>query len=586
MLGRELRTITTAAGGPQEAYDDVIFGDHGIVVQQTADMNEPEPRLQKIQTTTIASVRLIESRAYQNGADDVIFGNLGRDVIVAGAGHDLADGDEADDMVFGDNSFLTRRVVEPEFPTVTNYDGPPNATSGRFQALCGTLLYSRSDRTACGITGDENTSGLLLVNGVWQPYRDPDSPGIDTYPWWAEYAVDFDDENLSSQFHSFDVQLSVDDPSNANAKGAGSFGNDYLAGSQGHDQIFGEMGNDVIQGDGGIEKAFAAESHAGASRSPDGCSGTANVNLVCDYVGDLDIVPSFEASTDGEDYVEGGGGSDIAFGGLGQDDILGGSSDFFGLVDETLTLVGQTVKLAGLPGTWEITARSGSTLTLTGAAPFVAGPFNTTIELVGIKKYANVAVTLTSDPSGGGTLTLLGVTWASLELVPGMDRRPDGADLLPGAKYVTFNYDNYGAMKLVVRGVHQLDYTPGGPDFSPDTFFAPGTQNPVCNDAGAQAVGNCSTPLPTCAGTLSKYTDIGGRDEIHGEASDDTVYSGCGDDVVYGDAQDDDLVGGWGNDWLSGGAGLDGIRGDDGRIFTSRNTGCNGANCWQDNGDF
>ena len=36
------------------------------------------------------------------------------------------------------------------------------------------------------------------------------------------------------------------------------------------------------------------------------------------------------------------------------------------------------------------------------------------------------------------------------------------------------------------------------------------------------------------------------------------------------------LRGGWGNDWLSGGVGSDGILGDDGRIFTSRNTGLTG----------
>ena len=197
--GRTVREITTALGGPQEAYDDVIFGDHGAVVQQTADPNEPDKRLQKIQTTAIASIRLVESRAYGNGGDDAIFGNLGRDVVIGGAGHDIADGDEADDMVFGDNAFLLRRVVEAEFPLATNYAGPLNTTSGRFQALCGTLLYSRTDRAnACafGNPVGTDTSGLLLVNGVWQSYRDPDSPGIDTHPWWSEYLVDFDDEDL------------------------------------------------------------------------------------------------------------------------------------------------------------------------------------------------------------------------------------------------------------------------------------------------------------------------------------------------------------------------------------------------------
>ena len=165
-------------------------------------------------------------------------------------------------------------------------------------------------------------------------------------------------------------------------------------------------------------------------------------------------------------------------------------------------------------------------------------------------------------------------------------------------RYVRFAYDNYSSVatydpngKIVVRGVHLLDYTPGGPDFLPANFFAPGTQSPLCSSAGDDATGECSTPLPTCAGniatvtdpadaTASRYTDIGGADEVHGESSDDTVYSGCGNDVLYGDAQDDDLIGGWGGDWMSGGTGQDGMLGDDGRIMTSRNTGCSGANCW------
>ena len=89
---------------------------------------------------------------------------------------------------------------------------------------------------------------------------------------------------------------------------------------------------------------------------------------MCDYVGDLDIVASFEAATDGEDYIEGGGGNDIVFGGLGQDDILGGSSDFFGLADELLSLVGQTVQISGITGLFTISSVSGGTLTLFGNA--------------------------------------------------------------------------------------------------------------------------------------------------------------------------------------------------------------------------
>ena len=79
-VGRTEFTVSTELGGPQTAYDDVAFGDHGTVIQQVADTNVPEERLQKIQTTLLSSMRAIESRAYQNGGDDAINGNLGRDV--------------------------------------------------------------------------------------------------------------------------------------------------------------------------------------------------------------------------------------------------------------------------------------------------------------------------------------------------------------------------------------------------------------------------------------------------------------------------------------------------------------------------
>src|SRR5207248_504463 len=48
-------------------------------------------------------------------------------------------------------------------------------------------------------------------------------------------------------------------------------------------------------------------------------------------IGDLRVRSSFEAVSDGDDYIEGNGGNDVIFGNLGQDDIIGGSSDLFAL---------------------------------------------------------------------------------------------------------------------------------------------------------------------------------------------------------------------------------------------------------------
>jgi Ca2+-binding RTX toxin-like protein len=539
-------TVTTPTA-PESDYDDIIFGDHGAIVQDVADPNEPDARLQKIQTTTLESVRRIESRNLQKGNDDVIFGNLGRDVLIGGAGNDMADGDQADDLVLGDNAYLLRTIGD--------------WTSPHFQTLCGTLLYSRTDRpNDCGGVVNGDNSGLLLVDGTPRAYRDPDGA-----PWWAEY-------DITNLFH--------DAASDRGTKWAGSFGNDYLAGSQAHDVILGQLGNDVIQGDGGIESAFArmvdepkVTWHVGASRTPLGCLGAPG-SVVCDYTGVLTVIPAHptesELTTDGEDYLEGNAGNDVIFGGLGQDDIVGGSSDFFSLTTPDLRPDGlPDAALSYLPGDDRgadlLFGGAGSQIGQNNQVDGTAGSAGQPGGILGDgtlpgNMHARDADTFVGD--NGRIIRIVGVNHT--------DINPTGAPGQPN--YVTFNYDTYGPQKLVVRGVHLLDYTPGGPDFVPGNF-GQGTGSD-CNGSPTQPT--CSIVLDTTTGGW-KYTQIGGRDEVHGESGDDTAYTGADHDIVFGDAQDDDIIGGWGNDWISGGTGTDGILGDDGRIFTSRNTGCSSA---------
>jgi hypothetical protein len=567
-VGRDTYTVASLLAGAQVHFDDVICGDHCEIVQQVADTNQPDTRLQKIQTRLLASIRAIESRAYQNGGDDTVFGNLGRDVIVGGAGHDMLDGDEHDDLLFGDNVFLTRRVIgEAQFPTATDWTGTTDITSGRFQTLCGVHLYARTDLTAAGMgcagTFGGDNSGKLLVNGVWRDYRDPDSPGLDTAPWWAEYAVFFDyDESDAKEFHTF----AVDDGD----KGAGSWGNDYIAGGAHHDMIFGQMGDDILMGDGSIDSAVAADHHVGSSRTPDGCptalDGSSDPTAVgaCDVVGPLILIASFDApATDGQDYIEGNAGDDQIFGGLGQDDLLGGSSDFFSL-DSDLERPDGADRIFGGSGLW--TGRNDNGGLAAGAA------------LPGAH-HAMDADVIVGD--NGRIIRIVGFNGTDCMTVAGFLCSSSG-------KYVSFTYDDaYGAAsELVVRGVTLLDYTWGGPDFRPDRFGLAdpaAAPNGFCSSSASQTQDTCSHKLPIGAGRNSHVTQPGaavdglyhheifGNDEIHGGLSDDWVYTGGGNDVVFGDAGDDEIVLGWGSDWASGGTGADAILGDDGRIFASRN---------------
>jgi len=168
---------------------------------------------------------------------DSIFGNAGEDVLVGGYGADRIDGNENDDLIFGDAVVLSRRTGD--------------TTTLRFQTLTGTLLYSRSD-LAPFPNGD--ASGQLLTDGTARSYRDPDGA-----PDWAAYVI-------LELWHTHLIEAGLDP-----VAGPNSFGADYIAGGAGHDMIFGQLGNDVIQGDGSIAGALAG-APVGAWRTPGGPS--------------------------------------------------------------------------------------------------------------------------------------------------------------------------------------------------------------------------------------------------------------------------------------------------------------------------
>ncbi|WP_372791518.1 hypothetical protein, partial [Paraconexibacter sp.] len=438
-----------------EGGDDLIFGDHGVI-DQVAGIN-------RILTTGdvvgLRSVRLNDS------GSDVLTGGAGQDVLIGGGRGDAIDGGTGDDLIFGDAVAL--RLA----------DGAA-ITTRRFQHLQGSLLYARTDvaGSPAGVA-----SGTLLVDGIALDYRNRDG----SVPYWAYFIVD-------DLWHSAAIEAGIDP-----VAGPASFGNDHIAGNAGNDLIFGQLGDDVIQGDGSID-GWLFGTPTGAGRTG---------QSVDNPIGDLWVVPSFEADSDGDDYIEGGGGDDVIFGGLGQDDLVGGSSDFFGLDSASLRPDGADLIFGGA-GTQ-----------------------------TGRNSYADGAI---GSPLARDADVIVGDNGNIVRIVNADGSAP------------VFNYDlsgdasaGYGPERIAVRGVELLDYTAGGPDFRPDLF-------------GTGRVTGCGY-------------DIGGADEVHGESGNDTVYGGCGNDSLYGDSGDDDLIGNWGSDWISGGTGQDGILGDDGRIHTSRN---------------
>jgi Ca2+-binding RTX toxin-like protein len=296
--------------------------------------------------------------------------------------------------------------------------------SPRFRVLSGTEIYSTALLTA----------GDALVTAAWQNNPAGATP-------WSDYRITLLDHDAATP--------------------ADRFGNDYIAGGANDDTIFGQLGNDVIQGDGSIDLTV------GAYR---------------DAAGLLVLAPSVEAASDGDDYIEGGGGSDVVFGNLGRDDIIGGSSGLFSLASK-----------AQRPD----------------AADFLFGGAGT-----------DVARNDDSALHGRDSDNIVGDNGTILRLV--------SAGTGGATAYRTFTYDNYGeAVRLLPRAVQLLDYTPGGPDFDPAAL-------------AGDVVGN--DEVHGESGDDTVYVG-GGNDVVFGDAGDDDLIGGWGHDWISGGTGVDGILG-------------------------------------------
>jgi Ca2+-binding RTX toxin-like protein len=256
-----------------------------------------------------------------------------------------------------------------------------------------------------------------------------------------------------------------------------NFGGDYIAGGAHDDQIFGQLGNDTIQGDGSIDLTV------GAQWSADGA---------------LSVQPSVEnAASDGHDYIEGNGGTDVVFGNLGQDDIIGGSSSLFSLDDPSkrTDFIGEDILFGG----------AGTRLDRYALGQGGASAVNVVAE------HAFDADVILGD--NGNIFHLLDSSGARL----------------------TFNYDSAadagaaaaqsrGSQRVFVRAFQLLDYTMG---------------------SDAAGIG---------ASDLIKGED--GDDIIHGQRGNDVLYGDAWDDDIYGGTGSDKIFGGSGEDGIVADDGL------------------------------
>ena len=482
ILGGTAGDIIRAGAG-----NDLVFGDHGKIEASATVLNgEVDARALPLSDAGLDDPFIftaIHTQSADLGGNDVILSEDGEDIILGQqgddriyggnddddiiGGHNVPAGHDGNDRIDGGSDHEPNDMLADE--TDNDVIAGDNASilrrgdtlSPRMRVLSGNLIYDSNDIVQvtsdpqCNPTGAESRTIVLFDHSH--------TPLPDTY------------------------------------------GDDYIAGGEDDDVIFGQLGDDTIQGDGAMvddvvdEQGDVVANPAAipdvyAQRLPDGT---------------LDLNASFELESDGDDYIEGNGGSDVIFGNLGQDDIIGGSSSLFSLTAPDVQQMDHDLR------------PDGADLIFGGAGTDIAR------NDLGDGQHTADADMILGD--NGNIYRLVSVNGTT--------------------SYRVFNYDNYSeARRIIPRAAKLIDYSPGGEDYLPNTTGA---------DYHDEITG---------------FNDIGAADEIHGESGDDFIYGMKGNDILFGESQDDDIIGGYGNDWISGGTGRDGIIGDDGRIYTSRNS--------------
>jgi Ca2+-binding RTX toxin-like protein len=416
-------------------------------------------------------LRHVHSSDYNDGGRDRLEGGAGEDVLIGGSAGDSIDGDSGDDLIFGDQVALERRVGD--------------VTSLRFQALGGTLLY--------------DALGNVLLDGAARPYRDS---GV-AAPDWALFTI---------------VSLLHSDAIAGAAVPAGkvqTYGDDYIAAGEGDDMVFGQLGNDVLLGDGALEDGPVA-----AQRLPG----------IGDPLGALILNPAIERLTDGDDYVEGGGGADLIFGGLGQDDLIGGSSSLFGLSTPGQRPDGNDYIFGG---SGRRTGHDAVTVDLgdphSADADAIVGDNGNIVRVVGTGGADLGQVAYGHDQSGRKIVV------RAITLLDGA-----GADEIHGESGDDSVYAGAGNDR--VFGDAENDDLIGGAGHD---WISGGTGNDgIVGDDGRVRThrggvpeplfGNPSAPGGVIKTTLLIAPESGGDDVIYGGLGDDVISGGAGDDAISG----------------------------------------------------
>ncbi len=545
--------------------NDLIFGDHAKIFPNIDTAAQPV-----FVNNFFFSIFTLEMH---DGLGDVMFGNGADDIMIGGQGDDLMWGNDGDDdMIGGHNVALgdddldpmdaaTRIGIEAQFGIAAF----PGAVLSHLNPAVNKEFNDLMDG---GVDDDvmagDNAVIIRQVDDLSQRFRMLGDAGaplhiLDSYLLeglaYADYGFH---ANIGAESQHLDMDLvrtvylldhdeatMTDalerDVFDTDADGR-RFGNDVMVGGLDDDEMWGQLGDDVIQGDGALDIVFPAAALPPYDPAQDADPSFGVKTAVIDTLNVSLEFNVFEHLGDGNDYIEGNGGSDRIYGGLGQDDITGGSS--------TLFFHGATLETDRPDGADLIYGGAGNPNVLLRNGEFGGG--------------------MDGDIETGAEVSFDGLDTVVTESI----RHARDADAIFGDNAEIYQivtapdtpavYD-YEAVVATGWGTTAEDtgYAPLGETIRVRSFNLLDYGYEYVTEGAAQFERNDFLRfLPSARGA---------GDLIYGETGDDILWGMTGNDVIFGNSEDDDLVGGIGVDYLLGGTGRDGILGDDGLILTSRN---------------
>ncbi|NEQ36297.1 MAG: hypothetical protein F6K40_08385 [Okeania sp. SIO3I5] len=496
-----------------------------------------------------------------NPGQDTIYGGDGDDTIGGGGNTDYIDAGAGNDIIWGDSSY-------DEIDTRTNAPAGTEAADTIVGGEGKDTIYGEggTDLIGGGIDADviDGNSGEDEIWGDSEFEVDgtriaplPREGGRDTISGGEDGDLIYG-ENGSDYIH-------------------GNAGNDTVEGGFGTDTIYGDEDNDLLYGQGDADLIFgnAGDDQVIGQQGNDvlfGDSGTA---------GDTTILTEVDVATDGNDTIDGGSEEDIAFGGAGDDLVIGDEAENNEITGKDV-LIGDGGRVIieeyqfksietidpEFGGNDEIIASSGDDIAFGGAGNDVMhGAYAAAIAVNeeasdadimlgdnGKIAFVDGEVTRieTTEPATGGNDSIKGnegedaiLGGAGNDSISGNQDR----DIVLGDNGVVVRDDGSEEANDVFStfpGNNGEDYIEGneGDDL---LIGGDGSDTISGNDGEDVAAGDHAYIQRNAENIVERTTtiaeDVGGNDSIEGNAGDDMLMGGFGDDIMEGNADNDIILG-------------------------------------------